>query len=1289
MKLFASAKSTEIRKKKFRPAGKGAKVKNLLKFMSIGLVLSVVLFSQMAQSTTVEAADDVAENDIEFMTTHDSADATVLKHYKATSSDAAVSFYIRDADLNTVSSGQTSWGTCLGSIANTDTHLAAIAGRNPTAGSINYVIRNTDWTATNEAGTTASAGTGAEFTVAVAANGTVTIAQDTTGLLDLGCGFADNDVITIPNSKLGNNAGIADHTFKVNAIIGDPADAAAGQTFDNTSTFELNDNDLTATGVEGDVLRTGGAALAYSAGFKRETNRLYNGAITALVPNTISIRQNGASLATTALNENAGTFTLTADVAAAHTHDLVATYNFNNQQSYTALEAGSKRVHITSTSDSVGEWVEIKEVNAEGADDATLTYAAGASRGTDNGHIDSSVFRGTVNIKTDASAGTADNGSVWVQDGDTLTASFYKAKNSSTNVTGALIASTTATIDATAPTISAVTPADGTLISDKTPSLNFTIEDGGSGFDASVTKFSDHVTVKINGCVVPADDLGVLAHSTGSITVSYNAAIDWTTAATDGGVADANCETGAEVRDGGGYNVAGTAGPTALTNSTVHGSEFSWYIVATDEAGNAKTLGKNEHNDGVSDLSLRIDTKVPAATSVVGAKAWDPSTKAAATDNSSVQIIFDESLDASTVAISDFTVSGTGVTSSTIETLTMGGTAATTDTMVFLDLAADLGPNAKPKVKLVGEVQDRAGNKLKPATTETTGKTLGTAVDSVKPTLSDGAVGTALIVKDGESVFTFASNENLTKTGEAYGAAKGTYGSVSGGGGTSGTNGVVTVDMTGDAGNLAVTLSNPKSAKGTLKHATALNAVPMNKTGIYGIASVGRDAADNVGVGGITKVVEDVSASFTASNHLTTTNAADQVNIKLKNWPLADHDGDGSLQDSITAITVGGSTPTALNYVDGDHPTDGTRGGFRWDSNTSGTFTAADAVSAWISKINWSETEEVEFHGIDASGNLADIIIVAGNTVKVTYYYVNAEHVVELDLDAPTVSITPANLASVTDKTPSIAIAWDDDEYAGDSYTTVTMTKATLKGPSETVDVLADVTTTDNKTFYYVPLADLENGDYTLTVSAKDSGENETKDQTSKFTVKDRTKTTIAMVPGWNLISLPSEPTDSAIDTVITNSQVETVLTYDPSTPGGWLTAVRDGDTLVGTLSTIDASHAYWIFQNNGDDIKVDIPGYKGGASSVPPVISVVEGWNLVPAVTLTSATEWDADVYFNGLDWIKAKSWNASTEAWADHIPDLATDANRLVLDGNDTSNIDAGQGYWLYSNSAGVIVP
>ena len=170
----------------------------------------------------------------------------------------------------------------------------------------------------------------------------------------------------------------------------------------------------------------------------------------------------------------------------------------------------------------------------------------------------------------------------------------------------------------------------------------------------------------------------------------------------------------------------------------------------------------------------------------------------------------------------------------------------------------------------------------------------------------------------------------------------------------------------------------------------------------------------------------------------------------------------------------------------------------------------------------------------------------------------------------------------------------------------------------------------------------------------------------------------------------------NAINTVITNTQVTTVLTYDPSTPGGWLTAGRDGDSLVGTLETIDDTHAYWIFQKNGDDIKVDIPGYKGRASSVPPVISVVEGWNLIPAASLSGAAQWDPDTYFSGLDWVKAKGYNAATEAWVDIIPDVVeADANtngtedKFDYTEDATDNIYSGKGYWLFSNSAGVIVP
>jgi hypothetical protein len=91
-------------------------VKNLLKFISIGFVLALALFSQVTFLTSqqVEAAD-VAENDIDFMT--ETAAATVLKHYKASGTDGTVAIYVRDADLNKTVTGTTTWHGCTGRIA--------------------------------------------------------------------------------------------------------------------------------------------------------------------------------------------------------------------------------------------------------------------------------------------------------------------------------------------------------------------------------------------------------------------------------------------------------------------------------------------------------------------------------------------------------------------------------------------------------------------------------------------------------------------------------------------------------------------------------------------------------------------------------------------------------------------------------------------------------------------------------------------------------------------------------------------------------------------------------------------------------------------------------------------------------------------------------------------------------------------------------------------------------------------------------------------------------------------
>ena len=81
----------------------------------------------------------------------------------------------------------------------------------------------------------------------------------------------------------------------------------------------------------------------------------------------------------------------------------------------------------------------------------------------------------------------------------------------------------------------------------------------------------------------------------------------------------------------------------------------------------------------------------------------------------------------------------------------------------------------------------------------------------------------------------------------------------------------------------------------------------------------------------------------------------------------------------------------------------------------------------------------------------------------------------------------------------------------------------------------------------------------------------------------------------------------------------------------------------------------------------------------MPPAIDIVVGWNLIPAVSLSGAASWDIDLYLAGLTWVKAKSWNAASEAWIEL--DSITD--------NGAASMTSGKGYWLYATKAGTLVP
>ena len=426
------------------------------------------------------------------------------------------------------------------------------------------------------------------------------------------------------------------------------------------------------------------------------------------------------------------------------------------------------------------------------------------------------------------------------------------------------------------------------------------------------------------------------------------------------------------------------------------------------------------------------------------------------------------------------------------------------------------------------------------------------------------------------------------------------------------------------------------------------------------------DLSSNTTVSGITKVTdEDVSSQITGAK-----NASVALAIKLANWPIADADGDTDLLDDVT-VSIDGTAYTLAAKATADNTA-------VLDCSDIDAATEYAIVNA-----NFGETEVVNM--------CVGSALTATSIIKITYHYANASNVVEVDTAGPTLTFDPSGGTSTEKARPYVSIIADDDEYADDTYTTVTVTKAELKSPSAVVtDISGDLSTADNKRFIYAPTADMELGQWTITARVTDTAGNKSSETTSKFTVKARSKFKLGLDAGWNLISLPNNPSDTSIDTVIgTDNGVSTVYAYQD---GAWKVAVRektDGawGAFAGSLTTMEGHKAYWVKTSDFQKLQIDIPALVGGASGsdtppTPPTIGINVGWNMVAAVDTSGSLADDADVssvkaYLTGLTVTKMYEYTTSTGAWTGYASD------------DDTSKVKVGRGYWVYATKAGTLVP
>ena len=264
-----------------------------------------------------------------------------------------------------------------------------------------------------------------------------------------------------------------------------------------------------------------------------------------------------------------------------------------------------------------------------------------------------------------------------------------------------------------------------------------------------------------------------------------------------------------------------------------------------------------------------------------------------------------------------------------------------------------------------------------------------------------------------------------------------------------------------------------------------------------------------------------------------------------------------------------------------------------------------------------------------------------------------------------------------------------------DSHAGVTIVSATLNGD----DISGSLQSNDaGNVFLYRAPDGLAVGEHMLEVIAMDdAGNKHPTAQKATIEITERKPFSLKLNPGWNLVSIPGEPADPDVNVVIPadRTDITSVLAYDPTVPGLWLSASRGADGMFsGTLKNITATRGYWIETNTFSPLSVMIPKQSPGQARVLPTIPVAKGWNMVPILdvdgdfklhdmtitglskdmlpTMTDEDKYDGiRGYLDGLEGLRAYTFNTITNRW-----DLV-------------DKVQIGKGYWVYVSKAGIIVP
>jgi hypothetical protein len=915
------------------------------------------------------------------------------------------------------------------------------------------------------------------------------------------------------------------------------------------------------------------------------------------------------------------------------------------------------------------------------------------------------LLSGRVGSDTAAAGGFAGTGSVIgtfttgldrtpiveAQANSTITVQYQDLSdnNSATTATTGTKVKETATIDVDAPKPVVSTPTSGSSFKDRQPSFAGSVTDIGSGLDVSTVAL--YVDVLDDGSDTAATlqaSSGSWLGGAGSINLQdeyrqTTATLDNTTTMIDGVSSvtwtvttstnipclTVNDDSSTPNSDGGAShtNFANVATTCASAKSEPDVS-LDYFSSATDIAGNRGFSDSNATNTAGSSLqdnySFNIDELKPsldAANTETGVYWNAPTTAEKTGDATRIVVAFDDEISSAPIGSFEVTTDGGSVVAVTATEIGTKGTTAAGVAYdkrkdVYLTLATALGSSETPKVKLVGDVADLAGNSNKSGN-------VANAIDKIKPTLTlalSGGSGTGTSPDDSVGLTKKSMTMTITTSEVLSGVPTVTIFSEDYG------SGATFEKLGADSDCNAVNAGSDCSV--TISTETV---VDTDKDGSFTdeiVLAVGEGAAaitasDLVGmtIKSVTNNGEDVDVVITTTNALVGgTNDLIRISGNFNDAYSATSE-EVSSDGTVTAVAVDATTYTAT-----------------FDGSQS---TFSDAAA--------KDTKAVVLSATDVNSNTGTLGTRDQGSASVYKF--------RLDKTAPVLNNDPDGDATVGSSTtlprPYVIFDFTDNSK-------VTVVSASFGGD----DVVSKLATTNSKKYFMVPEADLAAKTYAITAKGTDLAGNKGAEGNYNLKVTSRKDYKATVLAGWNLMSFPSDPVNNNVSNVFSNTGIDQVVGYDAMSKGSpWAVATKDTATQVfsGGLDTISAGNGYWVHSTEFSTQAVGLVGPEGPSASAPPSIEAIglaSGWNLVGVVDSTkSLTQANEGAYYvsngkylgtcGGSSVTKAFEYNTTSLAWST----VAIEAGHAATCGadnattTDSSNVNIGEAFWVYAKPDG----